>query len=83
MSISTDLHDDTMQKIGETSGLVWSYLATEGPVTITKLTKEVGEKKDIVLQAVGWLARENKLFFFEQGRNKLIGLIDEHSSSEA
>ncbi|MEW4564111.1 winged helix-turn-helix domain-containing protein [Bremerella sp. JC770] len=82
MSISTDLHEETLQKIGETSGQVWAYLSTEGPVTITKLTKEVGEKKDVVLQAVGWLARENKLFFFEKGRNKLIGLIDEHGPPE-
>lgn len=76
MSTSTDLHEETIQKIGECSGQVWGYLSTEGPTTITKLTKEVGEKKDLVLQAVGWLARENKLFFFEKGRNKLIGLID-------
>lgn len=82
MSISTDLHEETMQKIGETSGQVWAYLATEGPVTLTKLTKEVGEKKDMVLLALGWLARENKVFFFEQGRNKLIGLIDQATNHE-
>ncbi len=76
MSTSTDLHEETIQKIGECSGQVWGYLSTEGPATITRLTKEVGEKKDLVLQAVGWLARENKLYFFEKGRNKLIGLIE-------
>lgn len=82
MSISTDLHDDTMRKIGETSGQIWSYLSSSGPVTITKLTRELGEKKDTVLQAIGWLAREDKLFFFEKGRNKLIGLVEEESNGK-
>lgn len=77
MSISIEVHEDTIQKIGETSGSVWAYLSTEGPTTVNKLVKEIDAKRDLVLLAIGWLARENKLYFLEQGRSKLIGLIEE------
>lgn len=82
MSISTDVHAETIRKIGETSGIVWGHLSTEGPMSLTKLVKETGEKRELVLQAIGWLARENKLYFFEQGRSKLVGLIDEATNHE-
>ncbi|MBN8627660.1 MAG: winged helix-turn-helix domain-containing protein [Planctomycetes bacterium] len=61
--------------IGETAGVVWKVLAAKGPLSLTKLTKECEAPKDLVLQAVGWLAREDKLVF-EEGRTKTIGLKD-------
>lgn len=77
MSISTDVHEEMVQKIGDTSGQVWGHLATDGPMTLAKLIKLTGKKRDDILLALGWLARENKLYFFEQGRNKMIGLIED------
>jgi len=78
MSISTEVHEITLQKIGETAGEIWSFLSRKGPVSVTRLVNETGEKREVILQAIGWLARENKIYFFQEKRTKLIGLIDDH-----
>ena len=59
--------------IGHTAGVVWKVLAAQGPLSMTKLIKEAAAPRDLVLQAVCWLAREDKLEF-EEGRTKKIGL---------
>jgi hypothetical protein len=41
---------------------------------LTKLVKAVGEPRDAVMQAIGWLAREDKLSFEDNGRKRMIGL---------
>lgn len=60
--------------IGEVAGTVWRTLSDEGPVTLAKLVKMVDEPRDTVMQAVGWLAREGKVGFDENGRNRKIFL---------
>ncbi|MGC3966881.1 MAG: winged helix-turn-helix domain-containing protein [Pirellulales bacterium] len=62
--------------IGEAAGIVWRVLATKGPLSLTKLIKESESPRELVLQAVGWLAREDKLVFEEGARTKTIGLKD-------
>lgn len=47
--------------IGETAGRIWQHLNTRGTMTTSRLTKELGEPRDQVQRAIGWLARENKL----------------------
>ena len=65
-----------IEQIGETAGLVWHALHESGPLTLTKLTKEVDAPKDLVLQAIGWLAREDKIVIEEDGRSKTISLVE-------
>jgi hypothetical protein len=60
--------------IGETAGVVWKVLSENGPMNLTKLVKTVGEPRDIVMQAIGWLAREDKLVFEENGRKRIVSL---------
>ncbi len=69
----TELEDAAVAQIGEAAGQVWKTLAAKGPLSLTKLIKESGAPRDLVLQAVGWLAREDKLQF-EEGRVRTIGL---------
>jgi hypothetical protein len=40
---------------------------------IAKLASETGVPRELLLQAVGWLAREDKLAF-EEGRTRKVGL---------
>lgn len=47
--------------IGETAGAVWRVLDQQGPLSMTKLVKTVGVHHDTVMQAIGWLAREDKI----------------------
>lgn len=61
-------------RIGETAGRVWHTLHDHGPVTLTKLVKLVEAPRDMVLQAVGWLAREDKIDIEDRGRAKVISL---------
>jgi hypothetical protein len=41
---------------------------------MAKLVKAVGEPRDTVMQALGWLAREDKLSIEEEGRSRIISL---------
>ena len=60
--------------IGDTAGKAWGVLAEAGPMSMAKLVKAVGEPRDTVMQAVGWLAREDKLVIEDEGRSRVIRL---------
>ena len=60
--------------IGETAGIVWRVLSEEGPLSLTKLVKAVGEPRDSVMQSIGWLAREGKITIDDAGRNRMVSL---------
>ena len=62
--------------IGETAGTVWRVLSENGPMSITKLIKAVDEPRDTVMQAIGWLARENKLLIEDEGRTRVVSLAE-------
>ncbi len=61
-------------QIGETAGAVWRILADKGPLSMTKLVKAVGEPRDTVMQAIGWLAREDKLVITDKGKSRMVAL---------
>lgn len=61
-------------QIGETAGVVWHVLDEGGPMTLAKLAKEVEAPRDVVMQAVGWLAREGKVEVEESKRKRTIRL---------
>jgi hypothetical protein len=67
---------DTQQveSIGSVAGLVWCYLNDNGPVTLSKLAREIDVPRDLTMQGVGWLAREGKVAFEEGPRNKHLVL---------
>ena len=48
-------------KIGETAGKVWKFLGEKDEATLTQIKKGVKADPNLVLQAIGWLAREDKL----------------------
>lgn len=60
--------------IGETAGKIWRYLETSGPATLAQLTKGVDAPRDLVMQGVGWLAREDKVCIEESTRRKVVSL---------
>ena len=63
-----------VQQIGETAGQIWHLLDTEGPQKWSQLTKQVEAPRDAVMQAIGWLAREEKIVIEEQGRLRIVSL---------
>ncbi|MBU4271332.1 MAG: winged helix-turn-helix domain-containing protein [Planctomycetes bacterium] len=63
-----------LTSIGETAGMVWRTLSENGPMTMAKLVKGMGEPRDTVMLALGWLARENKIDIEEDGRRRVVSL---------
>ena len=63
-----------VENIGETAGIAWSVLSEDGPMSVAKLVQAVGSPRDIVMQALGWLAREGKIWIEEEGRSRIVSL---------
>jgi len=56
-----------IQSIGETAGKVWKFLNEKGEANIIDLIKGVEADSGLILQAIGWLAREDKLRIEKKG----------------
>jgi hypothetical protein len=62
------------EEIGKTAGEIWKLLSENGPMSLAKLVKTIAEPRDLVMQGIGWLAREDKLIFEDEGRSRIISL---------
>jgi hypothetical protein len=60
--------------IGHAAGDVWGLLSNDGPKTIAEVKKALSAPADVVVAAIGWLAREDKIEFDTSGKTVKIGL---------
>lgn len=77
--MTTELSDTPatpVELIGETAGMIWRTLNESGPLSITKLVKSVDKPRDLVMQAVGWLAREDKIAITGEARSRTVALAN-------
>lgn len=65
----------TSEEIGHVAGAVWRTLSEGGEQTLAALKKSVGAPDDLVVAALGWLAREDKLAFTSNGRSVKVSLL--------
>jgi len=63
-------------QVGDAAGAIWRLLAKNGEARIDELPKQVNLPDYLVLEAVGWLARENKLMGFKDDRKAYIRLTE-------
>jgi hypothetical protein len=70
--MATVTSNHCVDQIGETAGLVWHCLHENGPMTLAKLLKQIDAPRDVVMQAVGWLAREDKVSLEEKNRARIV-----------
>jgi len=63
-------------KIGEISGIIWKVLKKKGEVNIAQLPKLVNEKSVLVYQAIGWLAREDKIKYQTKAAKTFVSLTE-------
>lgn len=56
------------RQTGETAGIVYEYLALEGPKAFPELLRGVNVPEPLAWLALGWLLREDKVEFREEGR---------------
>lgn len=63
------------EKIGTDAGKIWQFLNEKGNVKIIDLKKATKmDIKDIYL-ALGWLAREDKILFFEIEKELAVCIV--------
>lgn len=62
------------EQIGQVAGDLWRLLDKQGGQTLVSIKKAVDAPNDLVLAAIGWLAREDKLEFAASGRSLKISL---------
>ncbi len=63
-----------VSEVGTVAGIVWQHLDEHGPKTLSKLAREIDAPRDLVMQGVGWLAREGKIRFEQGPRSKQVAL---------
>ncbi|GAP72548.1 hypothetical protein SAMD00024442_35_16 [Candidatus Symbiothrix dinenymphae] len=63
------------EKIGSDAGRVWTVLKEEGQKSVKELKKLVKLTDKEVFAALGWLAREDKLYFHENETDVYVALV--------
>ncbi len=61
-------------KIGEMAAKVWKILGEKEDVELSKLPQILKEKGEIVYQALGWLAREDKKNYHSKEKKTFVSL---------
>jgi hypothetical protein len=65
----------TVEEIGLAAGEVWGALSMgNGGVSLAALKKSVNAPTDLIMLALGWLAREDKVAIDASGRTPTISL---------
>ncbi len=62
------------RSIGETAGEVWTLLNRNGPASLKSIKSCLKVDQNLILQAIGWLAREDKLKIEKKGRYVIYSL---------
>ncbi len=63
-------------QIGTDAGRIWRYLDQKGEATIGELAQSLSMSESDVNRALGWLAREDKVFFYQKEENLLVVAFD-------
>src|SRR5450755_3011165 len=64
------------EKVIEAAGKTWRFLGQNGETNVSQLAKSLKEKDEVVLQAVGWLAREDKIDYTVKNRRTFVSLVE-------
>jgi len=64
------------ERIIEAAGKTWRFLGQNGQTNVSQLAKALKEKDEVVLQALGWLAREDKIDYTVKNRRTFVSLVE-------
>ena len=64
------------EKIIEVVGKTWRFLGQNGQTNVSQLAKSLKEKDELVFQALGWLAREDKIEYTVKNRRTFVSLVE-------
>lgn len=65
---------DCVFEIGAVAGEIYHLLQEHGPMSQARVAKEIAMPRDLVMQGIGWLAREDKLRIYSAPRGRMICL---------
>jgi len=63
-----------LHAIGEAAGAIWAYLDNHGPTTLARLKTGTKLSEALMYQAIGWLAREDKIAIEAKKSSQTIAL---------
>ncbi len=75
--MTTKTASSPVDQIGGSAGTIWHALHKDGPMSVAKLVETVELNRDLVMQAIGWLAREGKLQITETKRGRILALREQ------
>ena len=64
------------EKIIEAAGKAWRFLGQNGQTNVSQLAKSLKEKEEVIFQALGWLAREDKIEYTVKNRRTFVSLVE-------
>jgi hypothetical protein len=64
------------EKVIETAGLAWQLLGKNGETEVGQIAKKLKVRDDLALQAIGWLAREDKINYSSKSRKTFVSLVE-------
>ena len=65
----------SQEKVGNVAGQIWTLLQEKKEVNVASLPRMMKEKAPVVYQALGWLAREDKLVYRSEGEKDFVSLL--------
>ena len=68
-------------KVIETAGKTWRFLGQNGETNVSQLPRLLRENDAVVLQALGWLAREDKINYTTRSRRTFVSLVEREISA--
>ena len=60
--------------VGKAAGKIWKTLHEQGELSVSRVPTAVREKPVVAYQALGWLARENKIKYNAKGKGTYVSL---------
>jgi hypothetical protein len=66
-------------EIGKTAGLVWKQIAKNGKSSLSDLRTQTKTNPEMLNQAIGWLARENKIHINQEAKNIYVWLTEDET----
>jgi Mn-dependent DtxR family transcriptional regulator len=60
--------------IAQTAGKIWNLLGQKNEISLAQLPRILKVKSEVAYQALGWLAREDKIVYTTRGGRTLISL---------
>ena len=72
--MTTKAESLSADSIGAIAGVIWNFLDANGRVTLIRFARELEIPRDRIMQAISWLAREQKVHFDDGPRCKHVVL---------